>query len=376
MRLASKLLASHLLVVGVSTTLFALLTAILAPRFASQDIDIIYTRQSNGQTSQQMTTTQADAVLPQTQAAVGRALLVAGTGAGMSAIVLSWMISRQIVRPLRAVAENSRIIAQGRYEARLKVHSGDELGELTDSFNQMAAALSEIESTRRQLIADVSHELKTPLASVKGYMEGLRDGVIVPAPEVFQLIHHEIQRLQILIEDLQALSRIEAGALPLSLMDCDSYIVVKSIAVRLLPQYQSKEVTLKIEIEPDLPSVSADPDRLTQVLTNLLGNALQYTESGGAVTVNAQIMGKAVRFSVKDTGIGLAPGEIEKVFLRFYRVDRSRSRLRGGSGIGLTIARLLVEAQGGRIWAESEGIGLGCVFYFTLPLAHLHESKS
>jgi signal transduction histidine kinase len=233
----------------------------------------------------------------------------------------------------------------------------------------MAAALAATETLRQQLMADVSHELKTPLASIKGYMEGLQDGVIPPTPETFQLVHREADRLQRLVSDLQELSRAEAAQLHMALQPCNPADLVNLAVATLRPQFEDKGIALEIEMPSQTPPVRADLDRIRQVLINLLGNALQYTLPGGRVIVRATQVGSAIRFSVEDTGIGLDAADLERIFQRFYRVDKSRSRVSGGSGIGLTIARYIVETHGEHIWAESAGPGQGSTFHFTLPLA-------
>jgi histidine kinase len=222
---------------------------------------------------------------------------------------------------------------------------------------------------RRQLIGDVSHELRTPLAAIKGSLEALIDGLLPAEPETFEQIYQEADRLQRLVNDLQELSRVESGGFGLNLRRLLIADLLKTSAMRLERQYAEKGVRLEAEIPSDLPEVQADADRLSQVLFNLLGNALQYTPAGGQVTVAAHQQGHEVVVSVQDTGIGIAAEHLPNVFDRFYRVDRSRARVSGGSGIGLTIAKHLVEAQGGRIWAESPGQGEGATFTFTLPIA-------
>jgi len=245
----------------------------------------------------------------------------------------------------------------------------DEIAELTHSFNRMAAALAEIETMRQQLIADVSHELKTPLASISGYMEGLQDGVISATPETFQLVAQESGRLQRLVNDLQTLSRAEAAQVQMDFRSCSTIELVSMAVAALQPQYDDKGIDLKTDLPDASPLIRIDYDRIRQVLVNLLGNALQYTPAGGHVTIRLRTEDKMVHFSVQDTGIGLNKANLERVFLRFYRVDKSRSRLSGGSGIGLTIARYIIEAHQGRLWAESAGENQGSTFHFTLPLS-------
>ncbi|MEW6403902.1 MAG: ATP-binding protein [Chloroflexota bacterium] len=226
----------------------------------------------------------------------------------------------------------------------------------------MAEKLNHIESMRRRLIGDVSHELRTPLTAIKGSMEALMDGVLPAANETYQQIHAEADRLNRLVDDLQELSRVEARAYELD---------VRSVDVStLLRTAESKRITLDIQLAPDLARILADEDRAIQVLTNLTGNALQYTSEGGSITISAKRFNNEVQISVRDTGIGIPPEHLSHIFDRFYRVDKSRSRQSGGgSGIGLTIAHALVEAHGGRIWVASEGEGQGSTFTFTLPSA-------
>jgi signal transduction histidine kinase len=248
------------------------------------------------------------------------------------------------------------------------VQGEDELGQLATRFNRMAEKLSQVESMRRRLIGDVSHELRTPLTAIKGSMEGLIDGVLPATPETFQQIHAEADRLNRLVDDLQELSRVEAHAYELDIRPVDVRTLVQTVTKRLASQFEAKRIALDTELAPDMPRVLADEDRIVQVLTNLTGNALQHTPKNGKVTITAKSINGEVQVSVHDTGIGISPEHLPHIFDRFYRADKSRSRRAGGgSGIGLTIARALVEAHGGRIWAESAGEGQGSTFTFTLP---------
>jgi two-component system sensor histidine kinase BaeS len=310
-----------------------------------------------------------DTLLDGFRQSLNRVLLLTGIGAALIAAGLSWGISRRIVRSIEDINRASQRIAAGHYEERLAAEGEDELAGLVRNFNRMAEALAETEAMRRQLIADVSHELKTPLATIKGYMEGLQDGVVAPTPETYQRIHREADRLQRLVHDLQELSRAEAAELQLHITTQDGVALATAAAEWLRPQLIDQEIDLTLDL-PDPPlSVRADFDRARQVLLNLLGNAIQYTPAGGRVTLSlARVHGMA-RFSVRDSGVGLSPADRELIFQRFYRVDKSRSRAGGGSGIGLTIARYIVEAHGGQIWAESPGPGQGSTFAFTLSLA-------
>ena len=301
------------------------------------------------------------------------ALKLAALAASVAAIGVGFLITRQIVAPVRLLSQATRRIAAGRYNERVKLAGDDpsgmdELGQLAQDFNHMAENLERTEALRRQLIGDVSHELRTPLTAIKGSLEALIDGVLPAEPETFEQIYQEADRLQRLVNDLQELSRVEAGAFKLDLQPLLLADILKTTTIRLERQYAEKGVRLEIDLPADLPEVQADADRLSQVLFNLVGNALQYTPTGGQVTVAARRQGGEVLVGVQDTGIGIAADHLPYVFDRFYRADRSRARLSGGSGIGLTVAKHLVEAHSGRIWAESAGEGMGSTFTFTLPI--------
>ena len=307
--------------------------------------------------------------------ALNEALGFALAAAFTAAVVVSLIVSRQVVAPIRQMMFASQRIADGHYDERVDVPGDiagdgvDELAQLALSFNQMAAKLEYTEDMRRQLIGDVAHELRTPLTTIKGSMEGLMDGVLTADVHTFQQIHRETDRLQRLIDDLQELSRVEAGAYTMNLLLQEVQDLVEITKTTLIRQFEEKGVALNIELDPGLPMVYADEDRIGQVLLNLVGNALQYTPAGGIVTIRAKQERDKVLISVSDTGVGIPAEHIDQIFTRFYRVDSSRSRSVGGSGIGLTIARYLTEAHGGRIWAESPGADQGSTFTFTLPVA-------
>jgi histidine kinase len=308
------------------------------------------------------------------RAAVNQSLFLAASAATLAAVVVSFLVSRRVVEPVRRMMDASRRIADGHYEERVSVRGSpppedmDELDQLAVAFNQMADRLERTESLRRQLIGDVAHELRTPLSTIKGSLEGLIDGVLAPDEENLLQLHREAERLQRLVADLQELSRVEARAFELKPQSTAVSELIARAAERLGRQFEDKGVRLETEVMPDLPAVMADEDRIGQVLVNLLGNALQYTPAGRSVRIRARRAESEVQFEVEDEGIGIPPEHLPHVFTRFYRVDPSRSRAGGGSGIGLTIARHLVEGHGGRIWAESPGAGQGSRFTFTLPV--------
>jgi len=307
--------------------------------------------------------------------AVNEALALSALAAFLSALVVSAFVSRRIGTPVREMMVASQRIAEGHFNERVNVPSDltwdelDELGRLALSFNQMAVQLEHIEATRRELIGTVAHELRTPLTSIKGSMEGLIDGVLPSDASTFQRIYREADRLQRLVYDLQELSRVEAGAFELNVKPVPVLDLVESTVARLGCQFEEKGVVLETDISGDVLPVWADEDRIGQVMLNLVGNALQYTPAGGQVRISACRQGTEIHISVSDSGIGVTTEHLALIFTRFYRVDKSRARSGGGSGIGLTVAKHLVESHGGRIWAESPGPGQGSTFTFTLPVA-------
>jgi histidine kinase len=306
---------------------------------------------------------------------VNQALFLAASAATLAAVLVSFLVSRRVVEPVRRMMAASQRISDGHYEERVLVRGTlppeemDELDQLAVTFNQMASRLERTESMRSQLIGDLAHELRTPLSTIKGSLEGLMDGMLEPDEANLLQLHREAERLQRLVADLQELSRVEAGAFELKLQPASVGDLIASAAERLGRQFQDKGVNLEVELPPGLPTVLADDDRTGQVLLNLLGNALQYTPAGRAVRIRARGAAAEVQIEIQDEGIGIPAEHLQHIFTRFYRVDPSRSRAGGGSGIGLTIAKHLVERQGGRIWAESPGAGQGSRFTFSLPVA-------
>jgi two-component system, OmpR family, sensor histidine kinase BaeS len=304
------------------------------------------------------------------RAGFNEALTYAALAAMLVALALSFLFTRSVIAPVSAMSFATQRIAEGRYDERVQVNGTDELSQLALRFNQMAEKLNQVELMRRRLIGDVSHELRTPLTAIKGSMEGLMDGILPPNDETFQQIHAEADRLNRLVDDLQELSRVEARAYRLDIRPVEVSSLVQTVTKRLAPRFESKHISLNLELPSDLPHILADEDRAIQILTNLTGNALQYTPEGGNVTITAKEVKDEIEITIRDTGVGIPPEHLSHIFDRFYRVDKSRSRQSGGgSGIGLTIARALIEAHGGRIWVESAGDGNGSTFAFTVPIA-------
>lgn len=300
---------------------------------------------------------------------VNDALKVAGAVALGAALVMSVVLSRGMTGQVQEMSSAAERIAAGQYQERVAVRGADELSQLAARFNDMAARLEEVESMRRRLIADVSHELRTPLTAIQGSMEGLIDGVMPGSTEIYEQVHAEVLRLNRLVNDLQELSRVEAHGFELKRESVELPAIFDTVLKRLEPLASARGIHLRLDPVPELPTIIGDEDRLVQVLSNLVSNALQYTPAGGMVVLSALSARSEVQISVHDTGAGIAPEHLPRVFDRFYRIDRSRTRQgAGGSGVGLTIARALIEAHGGRIWVESPGAGQGSTFTFTVPI--------
>jgi histidine kinase len=372
-RLGIKLFISYLVIIITGIFVLAISAELVIPSAFSRHMGAMMG--DSGMMGGMMGDDMSNDLYDSFRSAMGEALLRAGFAAFVVAVGVSIFVSRRVVSPVQEMTTASKYIAEGHYDHRVDVPgdiasgSLDELAQLALTFNQMAEKLHQTENMRRQLIGDVTHELRTPLTTIKGSMEGLLDGVLPQTPETFQNIHREADRLQRIASDLQELSRVESGAVPLELESRGISPLIETITQRLLPQFQEKGVTLTVEIPPFLPQVLIDEDRLSQVLINLIGNALQFTPESGNVVVSAMQTRKDIEVKVKDSGIGVSAEQLPNLFTRFYRVDKSRSRTRGGSGIGLTIAKHLVEAHGGRIWVESQGVGEGSTFSFSIPTA-------
>jgi len=296
-----------------------------------------------------------------------RPLAAAALAAAAVGLTTSVLLLRQILRPLDEIARSSERIAAGRYDERVAVPASDELAAVADSFNQMAAALEAVEARRIALIGNVAHELRTPLAGLEGYLEGLLDGVFTADPATLHELQHEVRRLHRLVDDLQTLSNVEAGQIHLSPTDFDLVALARRVAAQLGAQTPAGSVTIDVAPDDSPIVVHADADRVAQIVLNLVGNAVRYTAEGGRVTIRLRRDAGTACLDVIDTGIGIAAADLPHLFERFYRVDRSRARASGGSGIGLTVSRHLAWAMGGDITAASAGIGRGSTFSVTLP---------
>jgi two-component system OmpR family sensor kinase/two-component system sensor histidine kinase BaeS len=299
---------------------------------------------------------------------VNFSILITSVAVGILALVLGSLLFRQMISPLRALSQSARAIAEGDLGQRVPADSDDEIGQVARSFNRMAESLAESDIQRRNMMADIAHELRTPLTVVQGNLEALMDGVYEMTTENVAGIHKQTVVLTRLVADLRDLALAEAGQLRLERKLFSLSDMIVQVTEGLDVQAHEKEVTLKLEAAADLPKVQADEQRITQVLFNLMSNALRHTPVGGTITISTELREERVLVSVRDTGAGIPPEDLPHVFERFYRADRSRARNTGGSGLGLTIAKQIVEAHGGQIWAQS-WLGAGSTFAFSLPLS-------
>lgn len=283
------------------------------------------------------------------------------------AAVVGTITARQITEPLRSLVASARRIGRGDLSSEVRVSGDDEIGEVARTFNAMASDLRQAEESRRQLLADIAHELGTPLAVLQANLEGMLDGVVEPSAERLATLHTQSQVLTRLVRDLRDLSLAQQGRLPLDRRSIDLVTVIRDVAEMTRPLVEEKGISLAVEAEGPIPVV-ADRERVAQVLHNLLANAVRYTESGGRVRISITPAGSEARIEVADSGSGIPEDELPYVFDRFHRVDRSRSRTTGGAGLGLAIVKHLVEAHGGRVWVRSQP-GAGSTFGFALPAA-------
>lgn len=305
------------------------------------------------------------------RSAINSALLVAMAVSSVVAFGFSWLVARRILLPLSRLREATVRLAEGHYSERVPVPTEEELAAFAQDVNRLAETLEATEQRRTRLISDVAHELRTPLTTIQGSMEALMDGVLAPTDEVFASVAEEATRLQRVVSDLGLLSRLDEAALNLAMRPADLAEVARAVAARLLPQYQEKAVDLVVDLPDDL-FVEGDQDRLAQVFTNLIGNALGHTPAGGTVAIRGRAAAGMAEITVTDTGEGIASDEIEEIFERFHR---GRSARRQGTGLGLTIARSLARAHGGDVTARSAGPGTGATFAVRIPQRRVEPGR-
>lgn len=358
--LAAKLIVAQLLVILAGSATLALVAFLVAPALFHSHV-----REALGvvpdAVNDHLDRAFADAIIV--------ALGIAITAAALTAVAVSSFLALRMLRPIRAMAEGSGRIAAGHYETRVPETGEDELGVLGRAFNDMATSLQTAERRRRELVSDVAHEFRTPLATVEGYAEAMSDGTLPRSDDNLSVITQETRRMARLLEDLSKVSLAEEGQLDLRLTTVEPRVLVEQAVQAASLAYMDKGVTLDAQKGPESAPVLVDVDRMAEVLGNLLANALRHTPPTGRVEVGAERRGDRLVISVSDSGEGIAGNDLERVFERFYRIDPARARASGGSGIGLTIARAIVAAHGGSMWAESGGRGRGARFSLALPFA-------
>ncbi len=365
--LASRLFLSHLLVMIVGVTSLVIIGKLSSPR-----LFVLHLQRLEGRN---VSLRYARAYLIDGfETAWNRStfwsVIVGATAAGG----LSYWVSKRIMQPLTQIEQITQKFAAGKLDERLPPSEIPEINQLATSFNRMAVSLEDVEHRRRELVSDLTHELRTPLTVLRGYLEELAADRIEATPEVYQQLAKETKRLERLINDLQELSKAEAGYLPIKLQSVNLHPLLASLVQKFSDQLLEDGPILRLECPDSLPSVRADIDRVEQVLVNLLGNALTYTETG-SITIRVWTESESANnrlprmwIAVADTGIGIAPEDLPHVFERFWRAEKSRNQHTGGTGIGLAICKRLVELQGGQIEVKSQ-LGQGSTFQFYLPLA-------
>ena len=285
------------------------------------------------------------------------------------ALILGVFLSRTLTQPIRELTHATHAVAEGDLSQQVPIRSNDELGDLAQAFNKMSAELSRSVDSRKQMTADIAHELRTPLSLILGHAEAVHDGVLPPTRENFEIIREEAARLEHLVNDLRTLSLADAGELTINRQAIEPGRLVEEVASLYQFETQRKNISLELDIASPLPTIEVDPGRITQVLTNILDNALRHTPEGGEISLSVKEEDDQVKVEIQDSGPGLKTEDLDRIFERFYRADPSRQRdgeFPGGSGLGLAIARSIVQVHNGQLSAESEP-GRGLKIIITLP---------
>jgi len=364
--LAGRLFGAQALVVFTGAITLALVAAAVGPTIFRRHL-----AQISGQVDAEANRHVEQAYASASTVSFGIALLVALA----AALAVSAYVARRVARPVRQLAAATADIAEGRYTAQVQApRLGGEFDTVAASFNAMAARLADVEQTRRRMLADLGHELRTPVATIEAYLDAAEDGVAVDDEDTLSVLRNQTARLRRLTDDIAAVSRAEDRRGDLHLVRISPADLVRAAVTAVRPRYAMNGVILTEKIASDLCDIDADPERIGQVLGNLLDNALRHTPPGGSVIVIAGHHADGVRFTVADTGEGIAAEHLPHLFERFYRADAARDRGRGGSGIGLAIVRALVHEHGGRVAAHSEGLGTGATFHVTLPGAGIRST--
>jgi two-component system, OmpR family, sensor histidine kinase BaeS len=300
---------------------------------------------------------------------INRLLLYGALIGAVIALILGVLLSRTLTRPIRELTQATHAVSEGDLSQQVPVRSNDELGELAQAFNKMSSELARSVNARKQMTADIAHELRTPLSLILGHAEAVHDRVLPPTRENFEIIREEATRLEHLVNDLRILSLADAGELSIKPQRVEPQRLLEEVASLYQYQAQRKEIALTLDVAAPLSPVEVDPGRMTQVLTNILDNALRHTPQGGRIVLSARELEDRIELSVQDSGPGLKAQDLDRIFERFYRADPSRQRdgdVPGGSGLGLAIAKSIVQAHGGQLAAESEP-GKGLKVIISLP---------
>ncbi len=291
------------------------------------------------------------------------------------ALLLAIILSRTLTRPIRELTEATQVVSAGNWSQQVPVRSQDELGLLATSFNRMSADLARSLDLRRQMTADIAHELRTPLSIILGHAEAVHDGVLPASAETFEIIREEAGRLEHLVDDLRTLSMADAGELKLSMRPSSIEELLQSVQRLYAHRARQKAIQLDVKAAAEVPDVELDSQRIKEVLTNILDNAMRYTPEGGHITLSAKRADEQVEIAIQDSGPGVGAEELDKIFERFYRTESSRTREEGGSGLGFAIARSIIEKHNGRIWAESQP-GQGLTVMIKLPIQQPMDQKT
>lgn len=359
--LASRLMAAQLLVIATGALTLVVAALLIAPALFAEHL----TR--TGEESPQVQQHAEEAFASSFAVSLAVALVASLTAAGL----VSWFMVRRVALPVVALADAADAVAGGDYTVTVPAGGfGSELTRLSDAFDHMANRLAATDATRTSMLADLAHELRTPLATLEAYIDGMEDQVVKADSDSYAVMRDQVARLRRLVVDLRESSAAEEHALDLVLTPVDASVIVRDSVAAAQPRYRSKGVQLQVHIPAVPASIRADAERAQQVLSNLLDNALRHTPSGGLVEVEVRSkMRTSVQIVVTDSGEGIPADELDHIFERFRRVDPARAASDGGgSGLGLTIARAIAEDHGGSLTAQSGGIGQGSCFTWTLPM--------
>jgi signal transduction histidine kinase len=366
--LAVRLFTAQALVVFTGAVTLGLVAAAVGPAIFHSHL-----QQISGQVDAEASRHIEEAYASASTVSFGVALLAALA----AALAVSAYVARRVARPVGQLAAAAADIAEGRYATRVQApRLGGEFDTVATSFNAMAARLADVEETRRRMLADLGHEMRTPVTTIEAYLEAAEDGVAVDDEDTLSVLRFQTARLRRLADDIAAVSRAEEHQLDLHLVRTAPADLVHAAVIAAQSRYMTHGVALDAHMAADVPDVDADPERIGQVLANLLDNALRHTPPGGRVTVILDQDSTGVRMTIADTGEGIGAEHLPHLFERFYRADVARDRGRGGSGIGLAIVQALVHEHGGRVTAHSDGPGTGATFTVTLPAVDIPATAS